>query len=145
MLAHRCCHLSLLQAINAELCVWLAMSWQAYHSKVSPLRSPPLPCRAFCIEKNSTAPPLEVVGDASLRAVLVAPYVQYLVTEVLKNGMQVSCRCWERCWCAAGALLTCRCSGCICRCCWHTDGSRGVDGSKVQTHLFEECHMARDP
>jgi hypothetical protein len=58
------------------------------------------PCRAFCIEKNSTAPPLEVVGDASLRAALVSPYVEYLVTEVMKNGMQVS-SCCGQCCCAA--------------------------------------------
>jgi hypothetical protein len=115
-----CCHSSLLQAIDAELGSRLAMTRQGYHSTASPFAGLPLfiPCRAFCIEKNSTAPPLEVVGDASLRAALVAPYVQYLVTEVLKNGMQVS-PCRERCWCAAGALL-------MCRCCWHGDGSAGV-------------------
>lgn len=35
-----------------------------------------LSLRAFCIEKNSTCPPLEIVGDDSLRADVMDAYVQ---------------------------------------------------------------------
>jgi hypothetical protein len=111
----------------------------AASSAPSSARPPAAPLRrrrAHCIEKNSTAPPLEVAGDASLRGCVVLPYLQYLVTEVLKNGMQVggwggpgllgAVGCWAAgmagllgllgcwgCWLARAA-----CRPCASRCGW---------------------------
>lgn len=46
-------------------------------------------CRAFCIEKNSAAPDVQIIGGEGLTATLVVPYVEFVLTEVLKNAMQV--------------------------------------------------------
>ncbi|KAF8059455.1 Pdk2 [Scenedesmus sp. PABB004] len=45
-------------------------------------------CRAFCVEKNSAAPDVVLRGDTAATATLVVPYVEYVLTEVLKNAMQ---------------------------------------------------------
>ncbi|KAF6266101.1 hypothetical protein COO60DRAFT_1697459 [Scenedesmus sp. NREL 46B-D3] len=45
-------------------------------------------CRAFCVEKNSAAPDVQFVGGGGLTATLVVPYVEFVLTEVLKNAMQ---------------------------------------------------------
>ncbi|WIA16094.1 hypothetical protein OEZ85_012817 [Tetradesmus obliquus] len=45
-------------------------------------------CRAFCVEKNSAAPDVQFLGGEGLTATLVVPYVEFLLTEVLKNAMQ---------------------------------------------------------
>jgi hypothetical protein len=46
-------------------------------------------CRAFCVEKNSAAPDVQFVGGEGLTATLIVPYVEFVLTEVLKNAMQV--------------------------------------------------------
>lgn len=46
-------------------------------------------CRAFCVEKNSAAPDVQIVGGEGLTATLVVPYVEFVLTEVLKNALQV--------------------------------------------------------
>jgi hypothetical protein len=48
-------------------------------------------CRAFCVEKNSAAPDVQFVGGEGLTATLIVPYVEFVLTEVLKNAMQVRC------------------------------------------------------
>eukprot|EP00878_Enallax_costatus_P019646 GHUV01020729.1.p1 GENE.GHUV01020729.1~~GHUV01020729.1.p1 ORF type:complete len:222 (+),score=87.85 GHUV01020729.1:2-667(+) len=45
-------------------------------------------CRAFCVEKNSAAPDVNIVCEQSVTATLVVPYVEFVLTEVLKNAMQ---------------------------------------------------------
>lgn len=45
--------------------------------------------RAFCVEKNSAAPDVTILGDDSITATLVVPYVEFVLTEVLKNSLQV--------------------------------------------------------
>ncbi|GBF93755.1 hypothetical protein Rsub_06087 [Raphidocelis subcapitata] len=44
--------------------------------------------RAFCVEKNSAAPEVEIVGGEGLRLPLVAPYFEFMVSEILKNATQ---------------------------------------------------------
>lgn len=46
-------------------------------------------CRAFCIEKNSAAPDVEIVGGENLRATVLDAYVSFVFTEIMKNAMQV--------------------------------------------------------
>jgi hypothetical protein len=41
------------------------------------------------VEKNSAAPDVQFVGGEGLTATLVVPYVEFVLTEVLKNAMQV--------------------------------------------------------
>lgn len=45
-------------------------------------------CRAFCVEKNSAAPDVQFKGNDSTTALLVVPYVEFVLTEVLKNALQ---------------------------------------------------------
>lgn len=45
--------------------------------------------RAFCVEKNSAAPDVQFKGSEGVSATLVVPYVEYVLTEVLKNSLQV--------------------------------------------------------
>eukprot|EP00877_Chromochloris_zofingiensis_P002194 jgi/Chrzof1/11976/Cz06g16210.t1 len=45
-------------------------------------------CRAFCIEKNSAAPDVEIVGGENLRATVLDAYVSFVFTEIMKNAMQ---------------------------------------------------------
>lgn len=41
------------------------------------------------MEKNSAAPDVQFKGSDSIRATLVLPYVEFVLTEVLKNSLQV--------------------------------------------------------
>jgi hypothetical protein len=45
--------------------------------------------RALCVEKNSAAPDVEVVGGEGLEVPLVVPYFDFMAAEVLKNSLQV--------------------------------------------------------
>lgn len=45
-------------------------------------------CRAFCVEKNSAAPEVQFRG-VEPKATLVVPYVEFVLTEVIKNALQV--------------------------------------------------------
>lgn len=44
--------------------------------------------RAFCVEKNSAAPDVEVVGGEGVEVPLVVPYFEFMCSEVLKNATQ---------------------------------------------------------
>lgn len=46
--------------------------------------------RAFCVEKNSAAPDVQLKGASSTAVTLVVPYVEFVLTEVIKNSLQVS-------------------------------------------------------
>ena len=46
--------------------------------------------RAFCVEKNSAAPDVEVVGGEGLEVPLVVPYASFMFSEVLKNALQAA-------------------------------------------------------
>jgi hypothetical protein len=71
------------------------------------MHSATLSARAFCVEKNSVAPDVQVRGGEGTQAMLVVPYAEFVLTEVLKNALQVgvwglaaSCRgylCLECC------------------------------------------------
>jgi len=50
--------------------------------------------RAFCIEKNSLAPEVVVAGDEEVGATSADAYIEYVYTEVLKNGMQALIAKW---------------------------------------------------
>ncbi|KAL6761715.1 hypothetical protein V8C86DRAFT_2530647 [Haematococcus lacustris] len=50
--------------------------------------------RAFCIEKNSTAPAVEVSGGAGVRPLVMDAYVQYIYGEMLKNAMSALINKW---------------------------------------------------
>jgi hypothetical protein len=50
--------------------------------------------RAFCVEKNSAAPDIEVVGGEEVELPLVVPYASFLFTEVLKNAAQARVGAW---------------------------------------------------
>jgi hypothetical protein len=54
-------------------------------------------CRAFCVEKNSAAPDVQFKGNDSTTALLVVPYVEFVLTEVLKNALQVGGECHMPC------------------------------------------------
>lgn len=41
------------------------------------------------MEKNSAAPDVQIVGGQGLTGILVVPYVEFVLTEVLKNALQV--------------------------------------------------------
>jgi hypothetical protein len=41
------------------------------------------------VEKNSAAPDVQIVGGNGLTGTLVVPYVEFVLTEVLKNALQV--------------------------------------------------------
>lgn len=45
-------------------------------------------CRAFCVEKNGSAPEVVVEGEPGLRVLTVPPYVKFIAVELLKNAMQ---------------------------------------------------------
>ena len=46
--------------------------------------------RAFCVEKNSAAPDVQLQGSDKTTGTLVVPYVEFVLTEVLKNALQAS-------------------------------------------------------
>jgi len=58
--------------------------------------------RAFCVEKNSAAPDVTILGDDSTTATLVVPYVEFVLTEVLKNSLQVRLGRQHDCMCVLG-------------------------------------------
>jgi hypothetical protein len=45
--------------------------------------------RAFCVEKNSAAPDVEVLGGEGVELPLVVPYFNFMMSEVMKNATQV--------------------------------------------------------
>jgi len=45
--------------------------------------------KAFCVEKNSAAPDVEIVGGEGVELPLVVPYFNFMCSEVLKNSLQV--------------------------------------------------------
>lgn len=49
-------------------------------------------CRAFCIEKNSTSPPMQITGDEGLRVNVIDAYLEFVVSELLKNALQAVIR-----------------------------------------------------
>jgi hypothetical protein len=46
------------------------------------------------VEKNSAAPEVQFKGSNSIQATLVLPYVEFVLTEVLKNSLQVRQTLW---------------------------------------------------
>jgi hypothetical protein len=50
--------------------------------------------RAFCVEKNGTAPDVNVSGDTQLTATVLDAYVQHVYGEVLKNSLQALISKW---------------------------------------------------
>jgi hypothetical protein len=60
--------------------------------------------RAFCVEKNSAAPDVEVTGGEGLEVPLVVPYFDFLVSEVMKNAVQVGGALWVGFGCREGQV-----------------------------------------